>query len=636
MMPKKNLPEITIKAVFLGIILSVILAAANAYLGLFAGMTVSASIPAAVISMGILGLFKKSNILENNIVQTAASAGESLAAGVIFTIPALVLMGYWTDFNYVEIAKISGVGGIIGVLFTIPLRRALIIEAKLKYPEGIATAEVLTAGNDAKEKTAGGKTEVLIILYTAIAGGLLKLAQQGFMMWNSALEGAFGIPFVRDSQSAGKTVFGFGTDLSPALVGVGYIVGRNISILVFAGGLISWLFAIPIYSFISGSYDVVNMDVALDIWSSKIRYLGVGAMVVGGIWSIINLFKPLVAGVKSSLAAYKNTNSGIKIERKEMDIPIKWVGIALLFSIIPVFLIYIDVIHSWKIALLLSLVMMIFGFLFSAVAGYMAGLVGSSNNPISGVTIATILFASLLLVAILGTGSVEGAAGAIIIGALVCSAAAIAGDNMQDLKAGYILGATPWKQQVMQIIGTISAALALGLTLDILHTAYTIGSETLSAPQATLMKSVAEGVFQGNLPWNFVLIGGIIGIIIIIIDLIQKKRGSDFRVPILAVAVGIYLPITLSVPIFIGGMIAHFSQRKNSSEALKKKGLLFASGLITGEALMGIFVAIPIFITANKDWWPKASGFGWLGTILFIGICVWLYLSVSKKGKIEK
>jgi putative OPT family oligopeptide transporter len=630
-MSKKNLPEITIKAVFLGIVLSVILAAANAYLGLFAGMTVSASIPAAVISMGILSLFKKSNILENNIVQTAASAGESLAAGVIFTIPALVLMGYWTDFDYIEIAKISGVGGIIGVLFTIPLRRALIIEAKLKYPEGIATAEVLQAGNDAKEKTAGGKTEVLIILYTAIAGGLLKLAQQGFTMWNSALEGAFGVPFVRGSQSAGKTVVGFGTDLSPALVAVGYIVGRNISILVFAGGLISWLFAIPIYSFITGNYEVVNMEVALDIWSSKIRYLGVGAMVVGGIWSIINLFKPLVAGMKSSLAAYKDVNSGKKIERTEKDIPIKWVGTALLFAIIPVFFIYIDVLHSWKIAILLSIVMMIFGFLFSAVAGYMAGLVGSSNNPISGVTIATILFASLLLVAILGTGSVEGAAGSIIIGALVCSAAAIAGDNMQDLKAGYILGATPWKQQVMQIIGTISAALALGLTLDILHTAYTIGSDTLPAPQATLMKSVAEGVFQGNLPWNFVLIGGIIGILIIIVDLIQKKRGSDFRVPILAVAVGIYLPITLSVPIFIGGMIAHFSQRKNKSEALKKKGLLFASGLITGEALMGIFVAIPIFITANKNWWPHFSGFAWLGTILFIGICVWLYLSVSRK-----
>jgi len=634
-MSEKNLPEITIKAVFLGIILSVILAAANAYLGLFAGMTVSASIPAAVISMGILGLFKKSNILENNIVQTAASAGESLAAGVIFTIPALVLMGYWTDFDYVEIAKISGVGGIIGVLFTIPLRRALIIEAKLKYPEGIATAEVLIAGNDAKEKTAGGKTEVLIILYTAIAGGLLKLAQQGFAMWNSALEGAFGVPFVRDSQSTGKTVFGFGTDLSPALIGVGYIVGRNISILVFAGGLISWLFAIPIYSFISGNYEVVNMEVALDIWSSKIRYLGVGAMVVGGIWSIIDLFKPLVAGVKSSLAAYKDVKSGVKIERTEKDIPIKWVGIALLFAIIPVFFIYIDVLHSWKIAILLSIVMMIFGFLFSAVAGYMAGLVGSSNNPISGVTIATILFASLLLVAILGTGSVEGAAGSIIIGALVCSAAAIAGDNMQDLKAGYILGATPWKQQVMQIVGTISAALALGLTLDILHTAYTIGSDTLPAPQATLMKSVAEGVFQGNLPWNFVLIGGIIGILIIIVDLIQKKRGSDFRVPILAVAVGIYLPITLSVPIFIGGMIAHFSQRKNKSEALKKKGLLFASGLITGEALMGIFVALPIFITANRNWWPHVSGFAWLGTILFTGICVWLYLSVVKKEKLK-
>ncbi|MCD6235347.1 MAG: oligopeptide transporter, OPT family [Candidatus Marinimicrobia bacterium] len=610
-----SLPEITIKSVILGVFLSIVLASANAYLGLFAGMTVSASIPAAVISMGVLKLFKRSNILENNIVQTAASAGESLAAGVIFTIPALVLMGYWTDFDYFEIAKISGIGGLIGVLFTIPLRRALIVEAELQYPEGVATAEVLKAGDHSGENDDSSKN-LSMIFKAALFGGLMKLAQQGLQMWNSAVD--FALPFF--SRQAGKrSIIGFGSELSPALLAVGYIVGRNIAVLVFAGGLISWIIAIPLYSFfnpveVGSGY----LDAAYDIWSTKIRYMGVGAMVIGGIWSVINLFRPLVNGVKSSLNAYKNRNSGIVVDRHEKDIPINWVIIALIISVIPVFFIYQNIIHNLFTALLMAVIMLIFGFLFSAVAGYMAGLVGSSNNPISGVTIATILFSSLLLLLIKGAGSIEGAAGAVIIGAVVCCAAAIAGDNMQDLKAGYILGATPWKQQIMQIVGTLSAAVALGLTLDILHSAYTIGSETLPAPQATLMKSVAEGVFQGNLPWNFVIIGAVLGVLIIVADLIQKSRGSDFRIPILAVAVGIYLPITLSTPIFIGGMVSHFTRKHRETNPENKQGLLFASGLITGEALMGILVAVPIFISGDKNWWFEISGFSWLGVLLFI------------------
>jgi len=275
-------------------------------------------------------------------------------------------------------------------------------------------------------------------------------------------------------------------------------------------------------------------------------------------------------------------------------------------------------------------VMLVFGFLFSAVAGYMAGLVGSSNNPVSGVTIATILFTSLLLLTIKGTGSMAGAAAAIIIGAVVCCAAAISGDNLQDLKAGRIVGATPWKQQVMQLVGVASAAVALGLTLDILHTAYVIGSPELSAPQATLMKAVAEGVFQGNLPWDFVIAGVILGATIIVIDQIQQARGSDFRVPVLAVAVGIYLPIALSASIFIGGMLAHLANRGRKENGTRD-GLLFASGLITGEALLGILVAVPIFITADKEWWPTVEGHLWLGVLLFAGASGWLY-SVARRA----
>ena len=616
----KQLPEITPKAILLGILLSMILAGANAYLGLFAGMTVSASIPAAVISMGLLNLFRKSNILENNIVQTAASAGESLAAGVIFTIPALVLMGAWSEFNYLEVAKIAAVGGVIGVLFTVPIRRALIIKAKLKYPEGVATAAILEAGNQDSDTKSKEKTNGLLnIGISALIGGTMKLCQQGLGMWNAAIEGAL---VVRGS------IFGIGTDLSPALISVGYIVGRNIGILVVAGGLISWMIAIPIYSLLNG-FEGKPIDAAWAIWNTKIRYLGVGAMVVGGIWSLIKLFKPLMDGINASLDALKQRDRKETLSIDDQDFPINYVGIALGILLIPVFLIYFDIVNNFSVAALLTIIMMIFGFLFSAVAAYMAGMVGSSNNPISGVTIATILFSSLMLLLLLGKNSEVGASASIMIGAIVCCAAAIGGDNLQDLKTGNIVGATPWKQQVMQLVGTLSAALILGLVLDILHTAYTIGSPTLSAPQATLMKSVADGVFKGNLPWDMVAFGAIIGIIIILIDQRQEKVGSEFRVPILAVAVGIYLPIELTVPIFIGGMISHLGDLSGASEELKKKGLLISSGLITGEALIGIMVAVPVFITGSRDWWPQYEGFSLLGILSFFAIISWLYKSVT-------
>lgn len=612
--------EITFKAVILGIILSMLLSGAMAYLGLFAGMTVSASIPAAVMSMGILALFKKSNILENNLVQTAASAGESLAAGVIFTIPALILLGYWENFNYLEVAKISAIGGVIGVMFTVPLRRAFILVAKLQYPEGIATAQVLKAGEEVRTGSGSESSNGLkIVVMSSLAGAIMKLAELGFSMWNVVLEKAINF---------GNVIFGIGTNLSPALLSVGFIVGRNIGILVVVGGLISWGIAIPIYSAING-FEGEPLNAAYTIWNSKIRYLGVGTMVVGGIWSLIKLFNPLIIGIKDSLKAIKGTK--LNTLNEEQDIPINYVGIILLIMLLPVFLLYLEIIQSVGIAIILTIVLMVFGFLFSAVAAYMAGVVGSSNNPISGVTIATILFSSLLLLLLLGSDNNSGAAGAIMVGAVVCCAAAIGGDNLQDLKTGYIIGATPWKQQLMQLIGVLSAALVLGLVLDILHTAYTIGSPSLSAPQATLMKSVADGVFTGNLPWNFVYMGAGIAIIIILLDIRQERRASEFRIPVLAVAVGIYLPIELTVPIFIGGMINHMAKQSGSSPASEEKGLLLASGLITGETLMAILIAVPIFITGYKDWWPSFPGFGFLGIFSFIAIIYWIYNTAIKK-----
>ncbi len=580
--------EITLKAIFLSIILSIVLSAAMAYLGLYAGMTISASIPAAIVSMGILRLFRNSNILENNIVQTAASAGESLAAGVIFTLPALLLIGYWENVDYWEVTKIAMVGGVLGALFTVPLRRALILKAKLKFPEGVATAAVLKTGHESDVEKSSKSLKMIGL--SALIGGIVKFGDLGLSIWSSAIGGAVAIK---------GAIFGMGSTLSPSLISVGYIVGRNIGILAFSGGLISWIVAIPIYSYLNG-YEGAAWDAAGIIWNTKIRYLGVGAMVVGGIWSVIQLAKPLVESIQLSLKTLKEDSDRVPLE--ERDLPINYVFIGILALLIPISFTYFNIISSWGAAIILSVVMCIFGFLFSAVAAYMAGVVGSSNNPISGVTIATILFSSLLIVTFFNTESSQGAAAAILIGAVVCCAAAIGGDNLQDLKTGNIVGATPWKQQLMQLVGVISSAMTLGIVLILLHEAYGIGGSDLPAPQAVLMTNVAKGVFAGDLEWGMIYAGAVIGILIILLDQYQLRRGADFRVPILAVAIGIYLPIELTFPIFIGGMLNHYAG-KIASQKGKDNGLLLAAGLITGEALMAILIAVPLFF--DKNYWPN-------------------------------
>ena len=634
---ERSLPEITIKAFVLGVVLAIVLAAANAYLGLFAGMTVSASIPAAVVSMGILRLFKRSNILENNIVQTAASAGESLAAGVIFTLPALVIMGYWDGFggkNFWWITIIAAFGGLLGVLFTIPLRRSLIVEGKLQFPEGIATAEVLETGQE------GGKG-VWTIAQAAIVGGLFKLIAKGVGLWPEAIEGARGI---------GRTILYGGSNLSPALLSVGYIVGLNIAILIFLGGAANWYIAIPICAALTeGAADVGAVDRAYSIWSSQTRYIGVGAMLIGGLWTIFKLRRSLLSGVKSGLQAYRQlTVEKTEIARTEKDMSMKWVLILIVGSIVPLFLVYQVFVADVSVSLPMAVLMLIAGFLFSAVAGYMAGLVGSSNNPISGITIATIVVASLLLLVLMGKSAENGPAAAIIIGSVICCAAAIAGDNMQDLKAGRIVGATPWKQQVMQIVGTLSGAVVMAPVLMLLHEAYGFkgqpgaGSDALAAVQANLMASVSQGVFKGDMPWTLAFIGMGVGAAIIAMDCVLEAKKSTFRMPVLAVAIGIYLPLELAVPIFAGGIIhwaiKGFHKRWNTPakqiERSNRSGLLFASGLITGEALMGILLAIPIVILKQididlpiiKHFWDKTMPYGgWLGAVLLIGVALWLY-----------
>ncbi len=660
-----SLPEITFKAVVLGVLLSAILAAANAYLGLKVGMTVSASIPAAVISMAVLRFFREHNILENNIVQTSASAGESVAAGVIFTLPALVMLGYWQSFSLLPIMAIALCGGVLGVLFTIPLRRALILEAKLQFPEGVATGEVLKAG------TEGGEGAKYIAL-AGIAGAFLKLCQSGFKIVSGTASNAF---------TAGGAIFGYGSELGVALLGVGYIVGLNIAVLVFAGGLISWLFGIPIFTAFADpqTLDAVTQGstgyaAAEAVWSAEIRYMGVGAMATGGLWALLSLLKPIRDGIRSSLEAVRAARAGkdAHILRTDRDTPINFMMMGTAALVVPIFLVFLFVINQealgisgglyWSTILLGLVFSLVAGFLFSSVAGYMAGLVGSSNNPISGVTIATILSISLILLLLLGNQidfavdaarATTAAATAILVGGVVACAAAIAGDNLQDLKAGQIVGATPYKQQIMQIVGVVAGALVVGPVLQLLFSAYGLGdvfprtgmdpSEALQAPQATLMTSVAAGVFSRNLPWTMIWIGGGIAVAIIAFDKVLERRGSTFRAPVLAVAVGIYLPLELTVPIFAGGLIALFVDRhfKRHRAALGdgyeaaaarsgRRGLLFASGLITGEALVGIVLAVPFALAQSTDVLTLApDGFepvaDVLGILAFLTFVFWLY-----------
>jgi putative OPT family oligopeptide transporter len=642
----KPLPEITVKAVFLGIILSMILAGANAYLGLFAGMTVSASIPAAVISMGVLRLFKNHSILENNIVQTSASAGESLAAGVIFTIPALILMNVWPSFGFDQYWIITGIaatGGLVGVLFTIPLRRALILEENLQFPEGVATAEVLKTGE-------GQNSGVALMVWASLAGAALKLGAEFFKLWSGLASAAVRVK---------STFFSFQFNLSPALISVGYIVGLNISLLVFGGGILGrWVF-LPIIA--PGFLDQMPADVLADgaesavnwLHNNKIKYIGVGAMIVGGLWALINLRQSVLRGIKSGLEAVRKSRAGeiSDIPREEMDTPLTWVGIGLLFSLIPILAIYMTVVHSIILSAFMAVIMLLAGFLFSAVAAYMAGLVGSSNNPISGVTIATVLSTSLLLFVLYKGGVDVGPSAAIFIGAVVCCAAAIGGDNLQDLKTGHIVGATPWKQQVMQAVGVISGSVVMMPVLYMLHQRYGIGTDAhlapalqghaLEAPQASLMANIAKGVFEQNLPWDLISIGAIVAVIIIMIDKWLESKQSEFRMPILAVAVGIYLPFHLSVPIFIGGLIAYLTSGKikHDEKNMNQSGLLLASGLITGEALLGILLAVPMMLNEIYGWTIPTdmavfeNPGPWIGVIFMVLTSYWLYSSAKSCQK---
>ena len=588
--------ELTLRAVILGVILSVIMAAANIYIGLFAGMTVSASIPAAVISMGILrGFFRKGTILENNIIQTSASAGESLAAGIIFTIPALVIAGVWFEFDFWITSLVALLGGLLGVLFMIPLRKALIIEEKeLIYPEGIACAEVLKTGD---EQQSGRAKHIFIALSL---GFVFKYFVTAFTVIKETVEKAI---------IMGKSLFYFGYDSSVALLGVGYIVGFNVSVLVFIGGALGWIIGIPIYSFfypVSGNL----LDAAWDIWSLNIRFMGVGAMIIGGLWSIVSIRKGIKKGLKELFGRSQSTE----------DLSKRVIFSLISGIVIAIFSLYWYVTKNPELSLLSAILMVIASFFFVAVSSYIVGLVGSSNNPVSGMIISTILFTSAILL-LIGITGIKGIIAALAIAGVVGCAVCTAGDVSQDLKTGYIVGATPRKQQIVQIFGVVAASFIIAPILTLLHNAYGIGTGepgALQAPQASLFASIVKGLFTrgGELPWNMVVIGGVLAIILIMIDESLKVRKSSFRTYVMPVAVGIYLPLSLSVPILIGGIIRRTIKKAD-------KGVLVSSGLIAGESIAGIVIAGMIYAKFEPKTIIQSNP---LSLLIFVGFIVYLFL----------
>lgn len=573
----KTLPEFTPVSLILGLILAVVFGAANAYLGLRVGMTVSASIPAAVISMGILRyLLRRDSILENNMVQTIGSAGESLAAGAIFTMPALFM---WAEEShevampsFTEIAAIAVCGGLLGVLFMVPLRNALIVEehGALPFPEGTACAEVLLAGEEG-----GAKSKIVFAglgisaLYKFITDGLKLFPSE--VHWN-----------LRSLRTA------FGLDVLPALAGVGYICGQRVAANMFAGGVLGWFVLIPAIVLFGGDNMIApaadrisEMDV-MSIWGSYIRYIGAGAVAAGGIISLIKTF-PVI------LRTFTKAVRGIGVQRQDALRTSRELPMGAVLAGVLLIAVVIWLLPSVPVRLFGAMLVIIFGFFFATVSSRMVGLVGSSNNPVSGMAIATLLIATALLK---GTGMTgyTGMVSAICVGTVICIVAAMAGDTSQDLKTGFIVGATPMWQQIGELIGAVVAALTIGGVMYLLHAAWGFGnSSQLPAPQATLMKLVVEGVMGGTLPWGLVFCGVFVAIVIEILGL-----------PVLPVSIGLYLPIHLSAPIFVGGMIRKLveSQKADTEEAaaLKKdrvdRGLLYSSGMIAGEGLIGILLAV--------------------------------------------
>ena len=617
----KVVPEFTVTALLIGILLAIVFGAANAYLGLLVGMTVSASIPAAVISMGIIRvILRKDSILENNMVQTIGSAGESVAAGAIFTLPALFL---WAEEGKIDFPSILTIflialfGGVLGVCFMVPLRQALIVEehGTLPFPEGTACAEVLLAGEE------GGSKAGTVFAGLGIAA-VYKFLADGTQLFKSEIGHAF-------ESYKGSQV---GIQVLPALAGVGYICGPKISSYMFAGGTLSWFVLMPLIALFGADATIFPASKTVTelltmegggpsaLWSNYIKYIGAGAVATGGIISLIKSLPLIIRTFKQAIDSMKNKNAAHKGLRTEQDLPIP-----VLIAVALVIAVLIWLIPTFPVNLIGALIIVVFGFFFATVSSRMVGLIGSSNNPVSGMTIATLLFATVILKATGSTG-ITGMVGAISIGGIICIVAAIAGDASQDLKTGFIVGATPKKQQLGEIIGVVASAAAIGFVLYLLNEAWGYGTEKIPAAQATMMKMLVEVIMNGELPWALIFIGVFIAIVVEILHM-----------PVMPFAVGMYLPFSLSAGIMAGGVVRILVEKRKGTEKEKKartdRGLLFTSGMIAGEGIVGILLAVfAVFKIDSKIVLPfQLPQIGSL--ILFIALLALLYRVCMKADK---
>lgn len=665
-----DLPELTLRGMLLGMFITVIFTASNVYLGLKVGLTFSSSIPAAVISMAILKMFQGSNILENNMVQTQASAAGTLSA-VIFIIPGLLMIGYWQGFPFWQTLMICACGGSLGVLFTIPLRRAMIVNSDLPYPEGVAAAEILKVGSGSSEKA--GDNGIKDIMAGGIVSAIISLCANGFMIMSSGVSYWF---------SFGKITSQIPIGFSSALLGAGYLIGIGSGVAMLVGMALSWGVFLPwLTSMLSPAVGQSASAFASSVWAQKVRLMGAGVIGIAAIWTLITLAKPIIDGMRISVQAMKSSKTEKSLHRMDTDLSPKTTAMifgAIVIGLLGTFYSFIADANlptgtAWTFVVVGVIVAICMGFFVAAACGYMAGLIGTSASPISGIGILGIITSSLV---VLGIGTAVGLfntaigikfaiALAIFMTSVIVSIAAISNDNMQDLKTGYLVGATPWKQQVALLLGSIIGAFAIAPVLNLLYQAYGFAgamprvgmdeAQALSAPQATLMTTIAQGIFSHNLDWNYIIIGIGAGIVIIIVDVLLKKNSASCSLPPLAVGLGIYLPPTLVMPLVMGAVISYFVHRylknraedqklKNIEEAVEhvnRHGVLFASGLIVGESLMGVIIAMIIVFSVTgggsdtplamvgKEFGPTAD---WLGLLAFIAmIAILVYRVVSTK-----
>ncbi|MEE9296627.1 MAG: oligopeptide transporter, OPT family [Phycisphaerae bacterium] len=647
----QSMPELTIKAVVLGVLMAIALGAANAYVGMKAGLTVAATFPAAVVAMAVLRPFR-GTILEENIARTTASVGEALIAGAIFTIPAFVITGAWDHLRYWECAAIMLIGGVLGVLFVILLRRTLVVEADLPFPESVAASEIVKAGQSGQSGAS----------YVFIAMGIAGL-------WE-LLKNSNGIQFIKE-KTAGVIEFGESTiqilqdkieyagglllstpAASPMLMGVGFIVGPKVSSILFCGAVIGWLFLVPLAVFLNPALvesmgpDDDFIALSMSVWSNQIRPLAVGTMIVAALYTLYNLRGPLVSGIGKAISEMNLAKTpGKTADRTEVDLDFRKIFVAVGVTAVATFFLYWFFAQSVTGALLLTLVMVVLGFVFAAVAGYLVGLIGSSNNPISGLTLSALLISALLWVALVALGITKteyGVAAVLGVAGVVCCAAGIAGDMMQDLKVGHILGGTPWRMQIGELIGVVGAALVLPFALMLMHKAYTIGSAELPAPQAGLMALMSQGIVGGEMAWPLVIVGMFFAFGLILI-------GAP--APML-IAVGIYLPFYSTAAIFVGGVIRWLLDQRlkksDASEAQRTRaentGILLSSGFIAGESLMAVALAL---VVMAEDFYPPLVDFHnsltaritprfWLSLIVYpllVYLLIWLPISKMREGE---